>query len=259
MNLLEGQVVVITGGASGIGRATALSVAHHGGTVIVGDRSKDPREADVRTIDLIKEETDAAVRFVKCDVTDRDAVERLIDAAEEFGGIDVMVNNAGVYRGGPFLDTSEETLDLMLSVNVKGTFFGSQKAAERMIENGDGGSIINISSIAGLRGASEAAAYCTSKGAVRQLTSALAAELGQYGIRVNGIYPGTIRTAQAIHDSHTIPDADSEDAVAGEIPLGRIGEPSEVAKVVIFLASELGTYVNGATLSVDGGQFATGG
>lgn len=259
MGLLDGQVVVVTGGASGIGRATALAVAEHGGTVIVGDCSRDPREAEVPTVELIERETDAAVRFVECDVTDRGAVERLVDAAAEFGGIDVMVNNAGVYRGGSFIETSEETLDSLLAVNVKGTFFGAQVAAERMIENGTEGTIINISSIAGLRGASEAAAYCTSKGAVRQLTSALAAELGEFGIRVNGIYPGTIRTAQAIRDSDTIPDADAEDAVAKDNPLGRIGEPSDVADSVIFLASGLASYVNGATLSVDGGQFATGG
>ena len=259
MRLLDGRVVVITGGASGIGRETALAVAQHGGTVIVGDLERDPRNADVSTVDLIENETDADVRFVECDVTNKAAVERLVDAADEFGDIDVMVNNAGVFQGESILETSEESLDSMLEVNVKGTFFGSQVAAERMIDLDTGGTIINVSSIAGLRGAPEAAAYCASKGAVRQLTSALAAELGQYGIRVNGIYPGTIRTAQAIHDSDTIPDAAAEKAVEDSNPLRRIGEPRDVADAIIFLASDLATYINGATLSVDGGQFAAGG
>ncbi|MEA5388524.1 SDR family oxidoreductase [Haloarculaceae archaeon H-GB11] len=259
MDLLDGATVVVTGGASGIGRATARAAADEGADVVVGDVRESPRDAETTTVELLRRETDADARFVECDVTDRAAVERLVDAADDFGGVDVMVNNAGIFRGAPFLETSAETLSEMLDVNVTGTFFGAQAAAERMVDRDAGGAIVNVSSIAGLRGATNAAAYCASKGAIQQFTAALAAELGPAGIRVNAVYPGTIRTAQAIHDSDTLPDADAEAAVAAENPLRRVGEPADVADAVVYLASDRADYVNGATLSVDGGQFATGG
>ena len=253
--LLTGDTAVVTGAASGIGQAIAVRFAEEGADVVVADVREGPRGGGRPTVETIAEDTGASATFVECDVTETGDLEQAVDAAGRFGGIDVMVNNAGVLRDEPFLDVSEESFQQLMDVNVKGTFFGAQVAAERMAESGSG-SIINMSSVSGLRGASGIASYCASKGAIRLLTYALADELGGEGIRVNTIHPGTIDTFQAREDSGAIGTANS-DRLLEAIPSGRFGTPDDVADAALYLASDLSEYVNGASLLVDGGKYNT--
>lgn len=254
--LLSGKTAVITGAMSGNGRATARVFAEHGADVVVADVREQPREATVPTHDLIEEETDAQATFVECDVTDKDDLEAAVDAADEFGGVDIMVNNAGIFRAEDFLSVSEAEFDQLMDINVKGVFFGTQVAADRMQDNG-GGSIINLSSVAGLTGAGENVSYSTSKGAVRLLTYSTADALGSEGIRVNAIHPGVIETAMTTEDMPIV-GTDEGEAYLETIPSGRFGEPEDVADAALFLASDLSSYVNGESLVVDGGMTNSG-
>jgi NAD(P)-dependent dehydrogenase (short-subunit alcohol dehydrogenase family) len=167
-----------------------------------------------------------------------------------------MVNNAGVFSGGDFLDATEADFSRLMDVNVKGTFFGAQAAAERMVEGGDGGAIVNLSSVAGLEGSAGFATYCASKGAVRLLTYSLAAELGPEGVRVNAIHPGVIETAMTTDDVPIV-GTESGDDYLEDIPSRRFGDPGDVADAAVFLASAAGDYVNGESLTVDGGMTNT--
>jgi NAD(P)-dependent dehydrogenase (short-subunit alcohol dehydrogenase family) len=258
MALLDDRTAVVTGGASGFGRAISRTYARNGADVIVADVREDPREGGRPTHEIIREETDRQAHHVECDVTDPEDLRVAVASADELGGIDIMVNNAGIFRVEEFLGVSEEDFDRMMDINVKGVFFGAQAAAREMVENG-GGSIVNMASSAGMNGSGSTAAYCTSKGAVRLLTYSLADRLGGEGIRVNAIHPGI---------SHTQMKADSSlgegvkgrirDAVIKKmIPQGRYGEPQEVADAALFLASDLASYVNGESLLVDGGFSTT--
>jgi NAD(P)-dependent dehydrogenase (short-subunit alcohol dehydrogenase family) len=186
--------------------------------------------------------------FVECDVTSPAAVA----AADAWGGIDVMVNNAGIFRSEDFLEVTPEAFDRLMAVNVKGVFLGAQAASRRM-SNGGGGSIINMSSVAGLRGSGGFASYCASKGAVRLLTYALAEELAPLGIRVNAIHPGLISTEMTERDVEIV-GSDAGDDYLDQIPLQRFGAPGDVAGVALFLASDLASYVNGASIVSDGGM-----
>lgn len=252
--LLSNKTAVVTGGASGIGRSIAITFAKEGCDMVVADVQENPREGGIPTHKVIREETNSASTFVSCDVSHIDDLIQSVDAASEFGGIDVMVNNAGILRDKSFLEVTEDEYDQLMNVNVKGTFFGSQAAARKMIKNG-GGSIINMSSVSGLRGASGLVSYCTSKGAIRLMTYALADELGPKGIRVNAIHPGTIETMQSSKDAGTGFDEDSE--LLDKIPSGRFGRPNDVANAALYLASDLAEYVNGSSLTVDGGKYNT--
>jgi NAD(P)-dependent dehydrogenase (short-subunit alcohol dehydrogenase family) len=241
---------------SGNGRAIARQFADHGADVVVADIREEPREADEATQDLIETETDSRAMFVECDVTDRGDLEAAMDTAAEMGGVDVMVNNAGIFRGEEFLSVTEAEFDQLMDINVKGVFFGTQVAAERMQENG-GGSIINLSSVAGLEGTGEYVSYCTSKGAVRLMTYSTADALGPDGIRVNVIHPGVIETAMTTEDVPIIGTEQGEQFLE-TIPSRRFGEPEDVADAALFLASDLSSYVNGESLVVDGGMTNTG-
>lgn len=252
-DLLTGDTAVVTGAASGIGRETAVRFAEQGAAVVVADVRERPREGGATTVERIATETDGEATFVECDVTDRTSLTSAVEAADAFGGVDIMVNNAGVLVQRPFLETDEATFDRMMNVNVKGTFFGAQAAAERMVA-ADGGAIINLSSVSGLEGAGGRVAYCASKGAVRLMTYALADALGPEGVRVNAIHPGAIETAQAREDSGVLGQADYLDGV----PLGRFGDPGDVADAALYLASDLSDYVNGESLVVDGGRYTSG-
>ncbi|WP_276258910.1 SDR family oxidoreductase [Haloglomus litoreum] len=255
MALLTDSTAVVTGGASGNGRAIAMAFAEHGADVVVADLQREPRTGGDPTDERIVAETDARATFVECDVSDRDDCRAAVDAAEAFGGVDVMVNNAGILRETPFLEVTEDELDEVLGVNLEGVFFGAQAAAEVMVERGEG-RIINLSSVAGIEGAANNSTYCASKGGVRLLTYSLAAELGPEGVRVNAIHPGYIQTAMLTEDVPLV-GTDAQATLEERIPQGRLGTPEDVAGAAVYLASDLAGYVNGESLVVDGGNVST--
>jgi NAD(P)-dependent dehydrogenase (short-subunit alcohol dehydrogenase family) len=190
--------------------------------------------------------------FVDCDVTDRADLESVVEATDEFGGVDVMVNNAGIWHAEEFFDVTEDEFQQMMDINLKGAYFGSQIAGKRMAANG-AGSIINISSIAGLFGNGNWPTYSASKGGLTMLTYSLAHKLGEHGIRVNAIHPGGIETM--IGGEATDPEAAAAQAeqFTQMVPLGRYGQPEDIAGAATFLASDLAGYVTGESLVVDGG------
>jgi NAD(P)-dependent dehydrogenase (short-subunit alcohol dehydrogenase family) len=253
--LLTSEVAIVTGGSSGIGRAISRRFAVEGADVVIADVRESPREGDEPTHELIEAETDAQARFVECDVSNPADLEDAVEEAEAFGGVTAMVNNAGIFHGEEFLEVEEAEFDRMMDVNVKGVYFGTQAAAKRMVE-ADGGSIINLSSVAGLEGSGEFVTYCGAKGAVRLLTYAMAAKLGPAGIRVNAIHPGLIETSMTT-DDYAIIGTDAEAGFLEAIPARRAGQPEDIADAAVYLASDLSSYVTGESLAVDGGMSNT--
>jgi NAD(P)-dependent dehydrogenase (short-subunit alcohol dehydrogenase family) len=255
-DLLDGSVAVVTGGSSGIGRAVSLTFARAGADVVVADQREEPREGGAPTHERIASETAGRSTFVECDVTEPSDLAAAVDAAAAFGDVDVMVNNAGIFLLEEFVETTEEQFDRVMAVNAKGAFFGSQAAASEMLEL-DGGSIINLSSTAGLYGVGDYVAYCASKGAVRLMTYAMADALGPAGIRVNAIHPGVVESEMTRQDSKVV-GTERGDAFEEVVPMGRFGRPQDVADAALYLASDLASYVNGESLVVDGGLHSTG-
>ncbi len=249
--LLEGKIAIVTGGSSGNGRAIAEGFVKQGAKVVVADLSAEGREGGPPTADVINTASPGMARFVKCDVSQIDQLEALVQVAEDWGGLDIMVNNAGILQKEPFLDATEATYQRMLDVNVKSVFFGSQMAARAMAKR-KSGVIINLCSIAGMRGTGGFCHYNMSKGAVRLLTYSLADELGPMGIRVNNVNPGIMRTQMNVQDDPVI-GTETGEGYLDMIPARRWGEPSEVADACIYLASDLAKYVMGTSLIVDGG------
>lgn len=247
--LLEGETAVVTGGQSGIGRAIARRYADEGANVVIGDIQKEPRDADRATAAVIESDGGEAL-FVEADVRDYDDVENLVDTAvSEYGSIDIMVNNAGILQQTLLHETSADEWTKLMDINVKGVFFGSKAALSHMIDQEDGGNIVNISSISGSIGRGEAPAYCASKGAVTMLTRQNAIDYGPHGIRVNAVGPGGTLTSM-VHD--TMSD-ERREYLEDQTPLRRLANPDEIAKVATFLASDLSSYVNGHVLIADGG------
>jgi NAD(P)-dependent dehydrogenase (short-subunit alcohol dehydrogenase family) len=254
-DLLSGKTAVVTGASSGNGRAIARTFAEHGADVVVADVQEEPRLGGTPTHELIAADTASKSSFVNCDVTSNEDLREAILEADEYGGIDVMVNNAGIFAHNEDLySVDEDEYRTMMDINSKGPYFGSQFAAERMQESG-GGNIINLSSINGDIGTKSNVVYCASKGAVRVMTYALADALGPE-IRVNAIHPGMIETAQIVEDYAHLEESERQDRLE-TIPLGRKGRPDEIAKAALFLASDLASYVTAASLTVDGGVMNT--
>jgi NAD(P)-dependent dehydrogenase (short-subunit alcohol dehydrogenase family) len=252
--LLEGKVVVVTGGASGMGRAISVRVAEEGAAaVFIAGLRREPREGGPPTADLVAA-AGAKCQFVETDVTRPDDLQQAVAAADPFGGIDVMVNNAGVFSREDFFEWTERDYDRVMDVNVKGVFFGCQAAARAM--RGRGGAIVNLSSIGGIKGGGLFPTYCSSKGAVRLLTYSLGELLGPLGIRVNAIHPGMIDTSMTRVDAPLVGE-EGESLSQISIPLGRVGQPRDVADAAVYLASDLASYVNGTSLVVDGGRTAS--
>ena len=236
MGRTAGKVALISGGARGMGAAHARLLVAEGAKVVIGDILDDEGAA-------VANELGDAARYVHLDVTSPEQWKAAVSTAtEEFGLLNVLVNNAGIVALGPLKSFDLEKWQNVIDVNLKGTFLGMRAAVEPMIAAG-GGSIINISSIEGLRGAPFVHPYVASKWAVRGLTKSAALELAPHNIRVNSVHPGFIRTPMTAH----LP----EDMVI--IPLGRAADPHEVATFVVFLASDEAGYATGSEFVVDGG------
>ena len=243
----NGQSVLVTGAASGNGRAIARAFADEGAAVTVCDIQEEPRMGGTPTHELIAEEG-AEVQFVECDVSNPDDLhEAVAEHVEMFGSLDVMVNNAGIDRQMPIQEAEPSDYDMLMDINLRGVYFGCQAAIDAMIDQPDGGNIVNMSSIAGLSAVDNSSLYCTSKGGVTNLTRQLALEHGENGIRVNAINPGVIETAMTLEDGDTI------DGLLAETPLGRAGQPEEVADGVLYLASDDASFITGHNLVMDGG------
>ncbi len=245
---LEGKKALVTGGGRGIGRGIAIRLAREGADVVIDylNNEDNARES--------KAEIEAAGRrgmIVQADISRVNDARRVIDeAVREMGSLDILVNNAGVEKHAPFVDVSEEDFDLVLNVNLKGPFFVSQAFSRYLIRSKRPGKIINISSVHEEIPFPGYAAYCASKGGIRMLTRDLAVELGAHGITVNNIAPGAIETEM---NRSLLDDRPRLDRLLGQIPLGRMGRPGDVAAVAAFLASSDADYVTGATYFVNGG------
>lgn len=252
------EVVIVTGGSSGIGRAIALRFGEAGATVINADidaETKD-RGAEYPTHEAIRQ-SDAGgdAEFVETDVSNPDDIGAVIEAAREFGGVDVMVNNAGIYIDRPFREVTPEDFERIHDINVKGVYFGAQLAANDMIERGEPGAIVNTASISSNVAQPGQVHYDSTKGAVRMITRGAALELAEYGIRVNAVAPGVIATEIMEGWTEGAREAVEDDTgdLIKDVPLGRVGVPADVAGPAVFLASDDAAYVTGALLDVDGG------
>ena len=247
---LEGKVAIISGGARGMGAAEAKLFAREGAKVIICDVLED----EGRQTEAEINEVGGDAVFVKLDVTSQDEWENAVDTAiERFGKLDILVNNAGIIVQSTIEDMTVELWDKVMDVNAKGVFLGSMTAIPDMKEAG-GGSIVNISSISGIVGQDNVnAGYNASKGAVRIFTKAAAVQYAKENIRVNSIHPGPIATPMTAEGRA---DPERVALTAERTPLGRYGEPEEVANAVLFLASDEASYVTGSEIVVDGGYTA---
>jgi NAD(P)-dependent dehydrogenase (short-subunit alcohol dehydrogenase family) len=250
---LKGKVALITGGASGIGRATALLFAQEGAAVVVADRDSQEGPAVVQAIS----NSGGRALFVYCNVTQADDCRRTVTrAVAEFGRLDILCNIAGIIRRADVLDTTEEEWDQVMAVNVKSVFLLSKYAIPVMIEAG-GGAIVNTASGWGLVGGRRAAAYCAAKAAVVNLTRAMALDHAEQGIRVNCICPGDTDTPMLRSEAQQLGQAEAQFlAEAADRPLRRIGKPEDIAQAALYLSSDAASFVTGTALVVDGGGLA---
>ena len=258
MTRLENKTAIVTGGAQGIGRASALRFASEGARVVIADLNQDGATAVAQEI----EAAGGQAFGMALDVRRRDQAQAVVDAAvERFGGVDILMNNAGVIKITPFLEIDEAEWDLLFDVNCKGILWCAQAAARQMIEQGRGGKIINVASQAGRRGEPLVLTYCASKAAVISMTQSMALALAPHKINVNAIAPGIVDTP--LWESNDRRFAELLGMEVGEpkrtfvatIPLGRIEQPEDVAGMAAFLASSDADYITQQTYNVDGGNW----
>jgi NAD(P)-dependent dehydrogenase (short-subunit alcohol dehydrogenase family) len=250
-----GKVALVTGAASGIGRATAVALAREGAAVLIADVQREQGEAVAAAIRA----GGGRAAFVLADVT-RDAPAMVAAALEHFGRLDILVNNAGVFYPADFLSVPFGEWMRAVEVMYHGAFHCAQAAAREMVRRGAGGRIVNISSVNAFLGAPQSSHYNSAKGAVDQLTRCLAVELAPHGILVNGVAPGFVETPMAIVDGiseHETPEFQAFYVQRRRIPLARPAQPEEIAEAVVFLASARCTYITGHTIVVDGGLTVT--
>nr|WP_274637466.1 glucose 1-dehydrogenase [Microbacterium bovistercoris] len=246
--LLEGKSVVVTGGNSGIGEAVALAAAREGAKVVI-DYVAHPDETK-SLIEKIESSGGQAVS-VRADVSKVEDLKNMVKTAvDAFGRLDVLVNNAGIETRTSVLDTTEADYDKVLAINLKSAFFGTQLAAKQFIEQGDGGTVVNMSSVHEDWPMPGNTAYCVSKGGERMLARTAGVELGPHNIRVVNVCPGAVDTP--INDE-TLEDPEKSKTLKNSIPLGRVAQPSQIAETVVFLASDRGSYITATSVVVDGG------
>ncbi len=248
---LSGKAAIVTGGASGIGYAIAEHFLGKGARVAIADIDQDRGDKAVRELSKLGE-----IRFVRADVGNRADVDALLAAAiDAFGAIDILVNNAGIVHAADFLDISEEDFDRVLRVNLKGSFLTGQAVARHMVERvkagGKPGAIVNMSSVNAVFAIANQVPYSVSKGGINQLTKVMALGLAPHGIRVNAIGPGSIMTEML---ASVNADPAAKNRILSRTPLGRIGEPAEIASIAAFLASDGASYITGQTIYADGGR-----
>ncbi|GAB6927743.1 glucose 1-dehydrogenase [Paenibacillus sp. JCM 10914] len=249
MGRLDNKVAIITGAAGGMGKADALLFVQEGAKVALTDLQEDKIKDVVAEIEAMGGQ---AIGFKHNVASEEDWVRVVDETVQRFGKIDILVNNAGISDATPFMDQTVERWERTMTINVTSIFLGQKYVIPHMIEAG-GGSIVNISSIAGLTGGSGSGPYTASKGAVRMLTKATAVDFAQHNIRCNSIHPGYIETPMTVD---LFKNEQMTQWFQSQTPLPRLGKPEDIARGVLFLASDESSYITGVELPIDGGYYA---